>query len=61
MPCRSSKCILMFLCARSGVIHPEDGDIVKSNGRRVLNFGPIKEWKIVYSNSGAQVQKNHTR
>jgi hypothetical protein len=38
------------------VIHPEDGDVVKGKGRRVVKFGPVKDWKVVYSATGAQVQ-----
>ena len=36
-------------------MYPEDGDMAKANGRRVVKFGPVKDWKIVYSNNGAQV------
>ncbi|GAX75038.1 hypothetical protein CEUSTIGMA_g2482.t1 [Chlamydomonas eustigma] len=40
----------------SGVVYPEDGDLIKSRGRRVVEFGPVKDWKIIYSGSGTGVQ-----
>ncbi len=41
-------------------MYPEDGDMAKANGRRVVKFGPVKEWKVLYTSSGTQVQiKTH--
>jgi hypothetical protein len=40
----------------SGVVHTPEGTIVKGKGCRVSKpFGPLKEWKVLYSKTGAQV------
>ena len=30
--------------------------MAKPKGRRVVKFGPVKDWKVVYSSSGTAVQ-----
>lgn len=55
--------LLLLLLSRhiaaAGAIYPEDGELSKSRGRRVAKpFGPIKDWKIVYSaNAAPQVRR----
>ena len=40
----------------SGVVYPADGELARERGRKVDKFGPVKEWKILYSKDGAQVR-----
>jgi hypothetical protein len=40
-----------------GVVYPEDGELTKSKGRRVGTFGPVKDWKIMYSGSCTAVSE----
>ncbi|GFH06108.1 cytosine-specific methyltransferase [Haematococcus lacustris] len=40
----------------TGVVHAPEGEMAKGKGRRVAQaFGPLKEWKLVYSKASVQV------
>jgi hypothetical protein len=40
----------------TGIVYPEEGPVAKAKGRKVTQpFGPVKEWKIVYSGDNVSI------
>lgn len=38
------------------MVHPIEGSLAKEQGRRVAAaFGPVKEWRVVYTKAGTSV------